>query len=298
MSGKQFLLVLALLALLAAGGGGIAWWQRSAYQAADARVGQKLLPGLKLDDVAAVVLADAQGTVTLVRGDRGWSVQERGGFPADFDPIRDLLVKLAELKVVEVEELTEAIRPRMQLAAPGSGAKPEATGTAVTLRGRDGGPIAQLILGKRTFRPSQVAGVSGEGIPTGRYVWTAADPRRVDVVGDPLSSVTAKPPQWLARELLRVERIKSVTAIGADGKEKWSVSRDSEAGDWRLAGAGKLDASKAQDAVSALYGLQLADVAPDLEHPTLYLTVRQLLDELADEHDVRPGDYPVRWFEG
>ncbi len=41
----------------------------------------------------------------------------------------------------------------------------------------------------------------------------------------------------------------------------------------------------------------LADVAPDLEHPTLYRTIRELLDELADEHDVRPGDYPARWFE-
>ena len=41
----------------------------------------------------------------------------------------------------------------------------------------------------------------------------------------------------------------------------------------------------------------LADVAPELEHPTLYRTVRELLAELADDHDVRPGDYPVRWFE-
>ena len=41
----------------------------------------------------------------------------------------------------------------------------------------------------------------------------------------------------------------------------------------------------------------LADVAPELEHPTLYRTVRELLTELADEHDVQPGDYPVRWFE-
>jgi len=24
--------------------------------------------------------------------------------------------------------------------------------------------------------------------------------------------------------------------------------------------------------------------------------VRELLDELVDEHDVRPGDYPARWF--
>lgn len=41
----------------------------------------------------------------------------------------------------------------------------------------------------------------------------------------------------------------------------------------------------------------LADVAPDLEHPALYTTVRELLGELVDEHTVRPGAYPARWFE-
>jgi 2-amino-4-hydroxy-6-hydroxymethyldihydropteridine diphosphokinase len=41
----------------------------------------------------------------------------------------------------------------------------------------------------------------------------------------------------------------------------------------------------------------LADVAPDLQHPTLYRTVRELLAGLADEHTVRAGDHPARWFE-
>lgn len=41
----------------------------------------------------------------------------------------------------------------------------------------------------------------------------------------------------------------------------------------------------------------LADLAPELEHPTLYRTVRQLLDEVDDDHDVRRGDVPGRWFE-
>jgi len=41
----------------------------------------------------------------------------------------------------------------------------------------------------------------------------------------------------------------------------------------------------------------LADLAPDLEHPVLYRSVRELLAELEDEHHVRPGDYPARWFD-
>jgi 7,8-dihydro-6-hydroxymethylpterin-pyrophosphokinase len=42
----------------------------------------------------------------------------------------------------------------------------------------------------------------------------------------------------------------------------------------------------------------LADIAPDLRHPILYQTVRELLAELTDEHEVRPAPYPRRWFEG
>ena len=41
----------------------------------------------------------------------------------------------------------------------------------------------------------------------------------------------------------------------------------------------------------------LAELAPDLRHPTLYQTVRELLDALDDEHAVRRGDYPDRWLD-
>jgi 2-amino-4-hydroxy-6-hydroxymethyldihydropteridine diphosphokinase len=41
----------------------------------------------------------------------------------------------------------------------------------------------------------------------------------------------------------------------------------------------------------------LAELAPDLEHPVLYETIRELLDRLEDEHTVMPADLPPRWFE-
>lgn len=40
----------------------------------------------------------------------------------------------------------------------------------------------------------------------------------------------------------------------------------------------------------------LADLAPDLMHPVLYQTVRDLLEGLDDDHDIRRGDYPAGWF--
>ena len=41
----------------------------------------------------------------------------------------------------------------------------------------------------------------------------------------------------------------------------------------------------------------LADIAPDLVHPVLYRTVRDLLADLTDEHAVRPAPLPRRWYE-
>jgi 2-amino-4-hydroxy-6-hydroxymethyldihydropteridine diphosphokinase len=40
----------------------------------------------------------------------------------------------------------------------------------------------------------------------------------------------------------------------------------------------------------------LADVAPELRHPTLYATVRELLAELQDDHAVEAADYPPEWL--
>jgi 2-amino-4-hydroxy-6-hydroxymethyldihydropteridine diphosphokinase len=42
----------------------------------------------------------------------------------------------------------------------------------------------------------------------------------------------------------------------------------------------------------------LADLAPDIEHPVLYRTIRELLEELEDEHEVALSDLPPRWYPG
>ena len=261
MNAKQFILVLVALAALVAGGWGVMKWQRGSYEVADARVGQKLLPGFKVDEVAEIAIVEPSATLTLLRTDKGWTVKERGGYPANVDAIRALLVKLEELKVAQAEGITDALRPRLQLVAPGGAAKPEETGTGLELKTRDGKSIATLVLGKKATKQVNMPGLAGESIPSGRYVLVASDPERMNVVAEPFTAVAAKPQQWLARDYLKVERIKSLTVLGPDGKERWSVVRPDEAGGWTWSVPGKLDGGKAQDGASALYSMQIADAA-------------------------------------
>jgi 2-amino-4-hydroxy-6-hydroxymethyldihydropteridine diphosphokinase len=41
----------------------------------------------------------------------------------------------------------------------------------------------------------------------------------------------------------------------------------------------------------------LAELAPELTHPTLYRTIRQLVEDLEDTHEVSVADLPPDWFE-
>jgi 2-amino-4-hydroxy-6-hydroxymethyldihydropteridine diphosphokinase len=41
----------------------------------------------------------------------------------------------------------------------------------------------------------------------------------------------------------------------------------------------------------------LAELAPEVEHPVLYRTIRDLLEQLEDEHRIVGLDLPRRWYE-
>src|ERR1700741_3405630 len=103
MNRKQFLIL--VIALIVLGGAGIALFYQdiAAYRASGAKIGARLLPELKLAEVAQIKLQDGKSQVTLVRKETGWVVRERGDYPAGFQQISDLLVKLYELKVTQAE---------------------------------------------------------------------------------------------------------------------------------------------------------------------------------------------------
>lgn len=262
MNRKQFIILLAVLAILAVAATTVILSDRAAWTSADSRLGEKVVSDLRISDVAEIVLTDSAGELHLLKHKDGWSVRERADFAADTDRIGEFLVKLAELKVVQRENLPESQRARMQLVEPKSG-DAKAAGTRLELKDAKGTVLVRLLLGKKVLK-NLPGSAPGEQEATGRYLTSGADAGKLLVVSDPLSEAESKPEEWIPKELIRVDRSRSIGATGGDGKPRWTITRNGESADWKFAdSAAKPDLQKATDVASALYWINAVDVVPD-----------------------------------
>lgn len=267
MSRKQFLVMVAALAVLLAAAAGVVLSDRSAWTSADSRAGQKAIGGLKISDVAEITVRDSSGELHLVRGQAGWSVRERADFPADTDRVAAVLVKLAETKVVQSEPLVASQRARLELLEPNpidAKDKVQGAGTAIELKDAKGGVLGRLLLGKKIMKGSATASLGRpDADATGRYLVAGGDDKTVLAVGDPLNEAEAKPQDWLVKDLLRVEGSKTISSF-KDGKLRWTVTRNTESADWSLIGSrDKPDLQKATDLASSLGWVNLVDVVAE-----------------------------------
>ncbi|HYH43654.1 MAG TPA: DUF4340 domain-containing protein [Burkholderiales bacterium] len=259
MNRKQFLLLVIALAILGGVGLAIFWKDVDDYRASGSKIGAKLLPGLKVADVALIELRDAKAGVTLVRKENHWVVQEREGYPADFKAISDLIIKLSDLKITQADSVGESLLPRVELVVPGKG---DGSGTLVELKDAAGKTLQSVVLGRTVLKkdPGNPLPAAADGVPAGRYVRVLSGKEQVVVVSDPLTNAAAQPGRWLDKDFAKIERVKTLTVTGENG---WKITRDLEWGQWKFAGGGgDLDASAAVGAVNGLGQLSFNDVVP------------------------------------
>jgi len=263
MSRKHFLYLIIALVVLGGAGLALVWQDIAAYRASGAKIGAKLLPGLKIADVAEIRLQDPKHQVTLGRQEKMWVVQERGGYPASFQEISDLMIKLVELKVTQSEQVGASLLPRLELADPGKG---EGGGTLVEFKDGAGKVLAGLVLGKKVLKkdPLNPLPAAKDGVPAGRYVRVAGGKDTVVVVSDPLGKAEANPGKWLNRDFFKADRIRTLAAGPEGGAPHWRIARAEEWGQWKFAaGGGDLNPGAAVAAVNKLGSLSFDDVALD-----------------------------------
>jgi hypothetical protein len=266
MNRKQFIILLALVAVVGAAGLLIRQRDSNSWQGGSVAIGQKLLPNLAVNDVAQITIMSGTNELNLARRDNLWRVHERGDYPANFSQISELLLKFADLKIAQTEDIGPSLLGRFELLPPGSATN---CGTLIEFKDQGGKTLNSVRLGKNHMKKpaagSRPAGMDDEGWPDGRYVLAGADAKTVALVSDPLETAQPGPDRWLSKDFLSIEKPSAISAQFPDATNSWKLTRASQTNDWQLADAKpdeKPDASNMSSVTSPFSSANFNDIAP------------------------------------
>ena len=276
MKGKTFLILLVAAGLLVA-----LWFFRSADEkhTGAVKMGDKLFADLPVNAVASMTIADSESKVTLVKGDKAWQVQDRGGYPANFDEIRDTVVKLSRLKIGRSFSTSPESLARLSLLAP-SAVDATGVGKQITLKDQSGKIITDVILGQT--RDTDNGGSGGQYLKK-------VDADTVFLVDGSFQFLKTAPAQWLKKEILDVkaEDVASVACYAGDPRNPvYTLSRSQRGEPARMTPVppGRTaDMAKIDQVFDALAPLTLDDVqAGDGETPAAGSDQPSLVYQLYD----------------
>jgi len=112
--------------------------------------GAALFPGLpaQASRITRIELKQGDKALALVRGDEGWSLADRGGYPAKPGAVRALLVKLAEAEFVEGKTRNKDRFGLLELEDP---AGKDTKSRSLRLMDDKGNVIAETLVGKKRW---------------------------------------------------------------------------------------------------------------------------------------------------
>ncbi len=186
---------------------GAAWWM-SHQQDRTSSPMERLLPGLlaTINEVSEFRMSAHSGTSTILRRGDTWGVQEKHHYPADLGKVRETLIGLAELQILEAKTTKSERYEKLGLRdieVEGS------VSTEVVLRDAEGQSVAEVIVGHT--RPA--------GNQSGRqemYVRKPGNPQTWLALGN--VPVEHNPDEWVDKDFLHIEpaRVRRVSVAHPD----------------------------------------------------------------------------------
>ena len=131
--------------------------------------GDALFPKLSAtaDKITSLTISQGEETITIKRDGDTWGIADRSGWPANSDEVREVIVGLTQMRVVEEKTRNEARYKLLHLEDP---ATEDAQSKLLQLDDASGKNIATVVLGKIKF------GVLGPG-RNGTYVRKPGTPQ-------------------------------------------------------------------------------------------------------------------------
>jgi len=263
MNRKQFLTLLVLVAVIGGAGLLVNQQRQGDWQQSSTGGGQKLAEKLDVNAVNAVTIKSSAGELNLTKVGDAWVVKERGDYAANFGNIADLIRKFADVKAVQTEQVGASQYARLELQTPGDG---EGKGTLVELKGKDGKGLKSVVLGKKLTKKSEGGPFGGGEFPVGRWVRDTASKDSVIVTSEQFSDAEPKPENWLEKDFLKVEKLKSIAvSYGTNAAGGWKAARETEGAEWKLADVKpteNVDTNKLSALGSPLSSPTFSDIVP------------------------------------
>lgn len=255
MKSKTFLVLLAVCAALALAA--FLMFQKP-DEAADTE-STAFLADLPVNDLTALTLTGPESEVVLEKSQTVWRVKNRFDYPADFEKIREFILKIRDLKVGRSFAADEESRKRLSLLPPDAeGADAENRGTRAVLKKSDGTAVADIIIG------SAREASSGNG---GQYLMPA-DGKTVYLVDQEFRFLDLEPKEWIDPNLLDAAAadVRRVACLDpATGEEIYRLERPEKGQPPVFVAPDPADrkvvTSKITNLFSALDNLTIEDVA-------------------------------------
>jgi Domain of unknown function (DUF4340) len=235
-------------------------------------VDEPAFPELRADPdaVAKVTIETPDGSFTLVRQDEGrWVAPDRFDYPVAIDQVRDLVVALADMRLVERKTSLAERYERLELRdLNAEGAKSK----LVRVESADGEVLAEAIIGKQRQR---LTGHQSSGTyirrPSEAQTWLASGSVQPDL----------EVQNWLESEVVELpgESLRRVEVTPAQGSG-YTILRDEKGGELRLEGLSEDEQLKADADLgrlaNALSSVTMEDVKPrdEIEWPDEQPTAR------------------------
>ena len=238
-------------------------WKGKSWEKEDELIAKLVLPDFPVNDVQKLEITNEDGRVQLARKEGMWRVEQRHGYPADFDDISEFLRDLVDLKATQTVAVGPSQYGRLELLPPApkaegtDGADDESddddetatTGTEVKFYAAGDKLLATLMLGKEHEKKSgasPMGGMGGMGMggmggmgggggwPDGRFLLVPGSDEVV-LVSKTFSSVTTKPKDWVEKDFFKIGDME--TGKLTQGEETlWEVSREKKGDDMKLLG--------------------------------------------------------------
>ena len=160
-----------------------------------------------INDISTLSLKSGDRALTIVRDEDQWVIAEADNYVADIAKIRQVLIEVAELEVIEAKTSNPDRYATLGVEDPGA---KESESVLLEIKRTDGSPQFSLIIGKRQLS-------SSPGAKPGRYL-RLPEQEQALLVSGPLD-VGSDAVSWIDRDLLNIDpaRVSGVSIEHPDG---------------------------------------------------------------------------------